>query len=200
MGSLSVLLEQESCARGFLLDNESINPERAFAIVRDMPYARASSREPEAIIKDWRGTCSGKHYLLAGVFREMGLDSKVLMCTHQFTENNTRHFPAELRAIVKANPVPDVHTYLLVGLGQGWTRVDATWPTSSEPLGMTVNRVFHPGTDMALACEPIDTFEVPQGQDPQVFKEDLIAKFCGASSQSRDDFINGMSDWLRENT
>ena len=38
------------------------------------------------------------------------------------------------------------------------------------------------------------------GQDPQEFKEQLIAEFCGQSSQVRDDFIEGMSRWLGEAT
>ncbi len=42
--------------------------------------------------------------------------------------------------------------------------------------------------------------EVLQGQNPQAFKEQPIAEFCGASSRTRDDFIEGMSQWLNEAT
>ena len=59
-----------------------VDAKAAFALVRDMPYQRASTREPEAIIQEWRGTCSGKHYLLDQIFREEGLESRVIMCTH----------------------------------------------------------------------------------------------------------------------
>ena len=76
MNSLISLLESESRKRGLLPDGESLSAERAFALVRDMPYRRASSRKPEAIVEEWRGTCSGKHYLLADIFREMGLESR----------------------------------------------------------------------------------------------------------------------------
>ena len=78
--------------------------------------------------------------------------------------------------------------------------VDATWPSSAELLGMPVNRHFEAGQAMTIACDPIDTCEVPAGQDPQVFKERLIAEFCGASSRVRDDFIEGMSRWLSHAT
>ena len=44
---------------------------------------------------------------------------------------------------------------------------------------------------MTIACEPIETLPVPHGQDPQGFKEQVIANFCGDSSQVRDDFIVG---------
>ena len=65
--------------------------------------------------------------------------------------------------------------------------VDANWP---------VNRRFKAGKAMTIACDPIDAYQVPTGQDPQVFKERLIEEFCGASSQVRNDFIEGMSRWL----
>ena len=200
MSSLLSLLERESRDRGLLSDGESLSTERAFALVRDMPYRRASSRKPEAIIEEWRGTCSGKHYLLADIFREQGLESQVIMCTHRFTTDNTRHFPAELRELVAQAPVPDVHTYLRVKMEQGWTVVDATWPSSAGPLGMMVNREFTAGRDMTIACDPIETLPVPEGMDPQEFKEQVIREFCGASSAVRDEFIEGMGRWLSEST
>ena len=200
MTRLSSLLERESRKRGLLAADESATAERAFAIVRDMPYRRASSRRPEAIVEEWQGTCSGKHYLLADIFRELGINLRVMMATHRFTAESTGHFPPELRELVTEGPVPDVHTFLWVDTKRGWTLVDATWPSSAGPLGMTVNREFRPSENMTLACDPIDTYEVPEGQDPQEFKERLIEEFCGASSKVRDDFIEGMSRWLGEST
>ena len=200
MTSLLSLLARESRERGFLTEGESLTAQRAFALVRDMPYRRASSRKPEAIVEEWRGTCSGKHYLLADIFRELGLESRVIMCTHRFTAENTGHFPPELQELVAAAPVPDVHTYLRVKTAQGWMVVDATWPSSAGPLGMTVNWEFAPGRDMTIACDPIETLPVPEGQDPQEFKEQVIREFCGESSGVRDEFIEGMGRWLGEST
>ena len=200
MTSLLSLLERESRGRGLLSDAESLSAQRAFALVRDMPYRRASSRKPEAIIEEWRGTCSGKHYLLADIFRELGLESRVIMCTHRFTPENTGHFPPELRELVAGGPVPDVHTYLRVNTAKGWMVVDATWPSSAGPLRMTVNREFTDGRDMTLACDPIETRPVPEGMDPQEFKEQMIREFCGESSAVRDEFIESMGRWLGEST
>ena len=200
MGTLTALLEREGRKRGLLACAETVTAEAAFALVRDMPYQRASSRRPESIIAEWRGTCSGKHYLLARVFRELGMDSRVIMCTHRFTPDNTGHFPPNLRALVAHEPVPDVHTYVRLETERGWMTVDATWPSSAKPLGMPVNPVFKAGEDMTIACDVIAAFEVPAGQDPQTFKEQLIEEFCGAASRARDDFIEGMSRWLSEAT
>ena len=197
---LTTLLEKEARKRGLIASDETVTAESAFALVRDMPYQRASTRRPESIIEEWRGTCSGKHYALDQIFREMGMDSRVIMCTHRFTPENTGHFPAELRALVDVESVPDVHTYIRLETERGWMTVDATWPSSAQPLGMLVNQAFKAGNDMTIACDPIATHEVPSGHDPQDFKEQLIARFCGDSTQVRDDFIVGMSRWLSEAT
>ena len=200
MKNLTELLELEGHKRGLIASDQTLTAESAFALVRDMPYQRASSRRPESIIEEWRGTCSGKHYLLDWIFREMGMDSRVIMCTHRFTLENTGHFPPDLRSLVAQEPVPDVHTYIRLESPAGWMTVDATWPSSTQPLGMPVNQSFKPGDDMTIACDPIETREVPEGRDPQEFKEQLIAEFCGESGQARDDFIEGMSRWLSEAT
>lgn len=200
MSSLTELLEREARRRGLLASGEAVDAGAAFALIRDMPYRRASARRPESIIEEWRGTCSGKHYALDRIFREMGLDSRVVMCTHRFTRDNTGHFPDDLRSLVEKEAVPDVHTYIRLDTGDGWMTVDATWPSSAGPLGMPVNPDFTPGQDMAVACDVIDAYEVPSGCDPQEFKERLIAEFCGASSRVRDDFIEGLSQWLSEAT
>ena len=200
METLTALLTSQARMRGLIASDETVTAESAFALVRDMPYQRASSRLPESIIEEWRGTCSGKHYVLDQIFREMGMDSRVIMCTHRFTPDNTGHFPAELRALVDREPVPDVHTYIRLETALGWMTVDATWPSSAQSVGMPVNGLFDAGQDMNIACDVIDAFEVPTGHDPQVFKEQLIAGFCGESSKVRDDFIEGVSRWLSEAT
>lgn len=200
MPTLIFLLEQEGRLRSLVAADERLTAASAFALVRDMPYQRASTREPEAIVHEWRGTCSGKHYLLAGIFRELGMDSRIVMCTHRFTRENTSHFPEALRSLVASEPVPDVHTYIRLKTDAGWMNVDGTWPSATEPLGMPVNRTFAEGRDMEIACDPVDSFIVPSGDDPQAFKEQLIAEFCGSSSTIRDEFIEGMSRWLSDAT
>ena len=83
-------------------------------MVRGIPYQRTSTREPEAIIQEWRGTCSGKHYLLDQIFREEGLESRVIMCTHRFTKETTADSLPELgeavarcqTSILISGPIP----------------------------------------------------------------------------------------------
>lgn len=154
-----------------------------------MAYRRAKSRAPDAIFTEWQGTCSGKHYLLKELFQEMGVRTRVIMCTHHFDRDNTAHFPEFLRDLTAQGPVPDVHTFLRLETGSGWMDVDATWPAQAEELGMPVNREFKTGVSMGLACKPMEWFEVPEGEEPQPFKEDLIRRFCGGDVDRREAFI-----------
>ena len=92
MGELLAMLAAESIKRGLVQPGQApLDAKAAFALVRDLPYQRASSRAPEAVIQEWRGTCSGEHYLLDQIFREEGLESKGIMCTHRFAEETTTH-------------------------------------------------------------------------------------------------------------
>lgn len=122
------------------------------------------------------------------------------MCTHRFTEETTADFPPELREVVAQGPVPDVHTCIRLNTEAGWMTVDATWPTKAASLGMTVDSVFESGNDMTLACSPIETYEVPEGRDPQEFKEGLIEIFCGSQTDDWDRFIKGLPEWLSKYT
>jgi hypothetical protein len=61
---------------------------------------------------------------------------------------------------------------------------------------MPVNDQFQIGVNMQVACEPIEFFEVPDGIDPQTFKEQLIKAHCGSQNEQRDRFIEEMSRWL----
>ncbi len=126
MATLLPLLERESRRRNLAAADATLTAATCFMLVRDMPYRRASSRQPEAIIREWQGTCSGKHYALHRIFGELGLGCRVVMCTHRFTRDNTSHFPAELRALVEREPVPDVHTCLKLEADRGLMVVDAT--------------------------------------------------------------------------
>ena len=114
MGKLLSLLEAESRNRGLIRSGPTADAKAAFALLRDMPYQRAGTKEPEAIIQEGRGTCSGKHYFLDQIFREEGLEPRVIMCTHRFTEETTADFPPELgeavarcqTSILISGPIP----------------------------------------------------------------------------------------------
>ncbi len=198
------LLLSQAQKRGLLANNPDdqcgATPELVFSLVRDMPYQRASSRNPEDIIGEWRGTCSGKHYLLSDLFEELGFQTQILMCPHFFTPQNTAHFPVDLRRQTLAGSIPDIHTFLRIEIADEWIDVDATWPLQAGSLGFPVNLELRPGVNMEIACQPIETLEIPEGMEPQAFKERLIAAHCHGRLEQRERFIEDLSSWLSEST
>lgn len=151
-------LKSKAVERGLLKPEEEVDAEKAFLLVRDMPYTRASSRDPETTIYEWRGTCSGKHYLLKGLFAELGYASRLIACTTvaQIDPKETR---GKLRALLEQSGgrFVDVHNYPILELPEKEMIVDATWPLATRGMGTVVNERFVLGEDHRIACEPLKT-------------------------------------------
>jgi hypothetical protein len=165
-----------------------------------MFYSRASSREPAVVIREWRGTCSGKHYLLQALFAELGLRSRVMACSTEITIEPDQ-VPTDLIPTLEEADwrIVDVHNYLVVDLPGGEMIVDATWPLTTEKWGVTVNETFQFGQNQVLACTPVQTWVVPADQDPQRFKEMLLNKlFTAEQLAQREQFIRTLSRVLVE--
>jgi hypothetical protein len=191
------LPKEEAMRRGLLDLNAEIDAATAFTLVRDMPYRRASDRRPETIITEWRGTCSGKHYLLQALFAELGLAAQVIACT-TITPVEPEQVPESHRALYEAanRRFVDVHNYLRVDLPDGERMiVDATWPLASGKHGRVVNASFVLGEDQQIASEPLESWLIPPGSDAQAFKEELLKRsFTPAELEFREEVIRVLSE------
>lgn len=184
-------LRTKALERGLLKPEEQIDAAKAFFLVRDMPYVRASSRDPDTIIREWRGTCSGKHYLLKKLFAELGYASRLIACT-TVTHIDPKEARGKLRRLLEQSGgrFVDVHNYLILELPGKEMIVDATWPLATKGMGTVVNERFVPGEDHRIACEPIQTWVVPEGGDSQAFKNDILkASFTPQELAHREEFI-----------
>lgn len=189
--TLLAKLHDEAVQRELISRGEPIDAATAFSLVRDMTYQRSSDRRPGTLIREWRGTCSGKHYLLGALFAELGIASRLIACTTKtYMEPETEH--ARLRPVLQRGNgrVVDVHNYLIVGHPGGEMVVDATWPAGYRKYGLVVNDEFVPGVDQHIAANPIELWEVPPGVDPQDFKDKLLKEhFTTEELAVREEFI-----------
>jgi hypothetical protein len=177
--SLLDLLKTEAVKRDLIEQNRELDPELVFTLVRDMPYQRAINRDPETIINEWRGTCSGKHYLLQALFAELGLQSEIVACTSA-EEVDPKDIPESIQPLYEAanRRFVDVHNYLLLTVPSGDQMiVDATFPLSAKDSGLVVNEHFVMGEDQKLVAKPLKTFTIPPGRDPQAFKDELLQEY-----------------------
>jgi len=194
-------LKTKAVEKGLLRPEIEIDAERAFLLVRDMPYARASSRQPETIIQEWRGTCSGKHYLLKQLFAELGYRSKLIACS-TIELIDPQSVPGKLREILEQSNgrFVDVHNYLILDTPQGEMIVDATWPIYTDGSGTIVNQSFQMGVDHQIACVPLESWEIPENQDPQAFKDKiLIENFTPEELTYREAFIQALGELMSAN-
>lgn len=198
--SLIQLLKDTALQCGFLTPEAEMTPETVFTLVRDMPYQRASDRRPETLIREWRGTCSGKHYLLRELFAELGYASRVMACTCASPVDGARISP-ELLPLWQAagGRFVDVHNYLILELPQGEMIVDATWPVNTQKLGLITSAEWVPGQDQQIACTPLQHWKIPPGREPQDFKNELLqAHFTPEELAFREAFIHALSAWVSQ--
>ena len=197
-------LKTAAIARNLLAEGAPLDAPAAFALVRDMPYQRASSREPGVTIEEWRGTCSGKHILLQSLFEELGTQTTMILAPHEFTETNSPWLPPALLTMVREAPVRDVHNFLRVqpvgqlGPQAEWVTVDATWPLPAHELGMPANETFDLGHDMGIAADPEEIFHLPPDADPNELKTRILSDFSADELARRETFLAGLIDWLAE--
>lgn len=184
-------LKTKAIERGLFKPGEEIDLEKAFLLVRDMPYIRASSRDPHTIIHEWRGTCSGKHYLLKGLFAELGYPSRLIACT-TVTYIDPQKARGKLRTLLEESQgrFVDVHNYLILELPEKEMIVDATWPLATQGMGTVVNERFVLGEDHRIACEPLKTWDVPDDRNAQEFKDEILKdSFTPEELARREEFI-----------
>lgn len=197
-------LKLKAIEKGLLKSEEEIDPKKAFTLVRDMPYTRASSRDSETIIAEWRGTCSGKHYLLKGLFAELGYSSRLIACT-TVTHIDPKDVRGKLRKLLEQSNgrFVDVHNYLILELPEGKMIVDATWPLATKGMGTVVNENFVLGENHQIACEPLKTWVVPEEGDSQEFKNKILKEsFTPEELAHREEFIKTLgvmtnSRWVK---
>jgi hypothetical protein len=191
------LIKSEAVRRDLLDPAAEIDAALAFALVRDMPYRRASDRRPETTIAEWRGTCSGKHYLLKALFAELGLPAQVMACTTVYSIDPD-DVPESQRPLYEAanRRFVDVHNYLLVELPENSQMVvDATWPLSARKAGLTVNETFVLGQDHRLAAVPLKSWPIPTGRDAQEFKDELLREhFTPDELEFREEVIRALGE------
>ena len=195
--SLLDILKQEAEQHGLLDLHVEVDAATVFALVRDMPYRRARDRRPETTIREWQGTCSGKHYLLQGLFAELDLPAQIIACTTVVPIDRAEVPDHLLPLYESANcRFVDVHNYLLVDLpGGGQMIVDATWPLSAAGSGLTTNPEFILGQDQQIAAEPLESWPIPPGRDAQDFKEELLqSHFTPAELLFREEVIRALAE------
>jgi hypothetical protein len=129
-----------------------------FEHIRDIPYSLAlpmtdPKAAPEQILMLGKGYCGPKHYLLAEMYRRMGLE--VVYATFPFLWNDPDiRFPTELRRLATGLPVAH-HLACRVRINDRWVLVDATWDKPLKRGGFPINEHWDGYADTKCAVKPL---------------------------------------------
>jgi hypothetical protein len=168
-----------------------------FDRVREIPYAYPASRDPAEVLRQGRGTGSGKHYLLGEMFRRLGLRVRHMLCTHRFNESPLV-FPPPMQELLRKNEIVEFHDYVQIAVGDAWVDVDATWERGLREFGFPTNEDWDGQSAMLLSVVPAD-FSIVEG-DPERWKEELLCTLTPRQRTLRKQFLEAMSSWVQELT
>jgi len=144
--------------------------------VRRIPYGRPAVRSAEGVVRDWRGTCSTKHELLAMFVRERwpDLEPRIMHRVYTLTPDVARTLFGEFAAsVVPVDGVRDVHTYMTLLIDGRRVAIDATVP----------GKGWDGHSEMPLSCG--DGTDMDGGSDPRGMKARLVAENCDPPARDR---------------
>lgn len=147
-----------------------------------IPYGRPGRLTPRGVLRDWRGTCSTKHLLLAVIVRAEWPDVALRLwhrpyrVTPDLAEDR---WGAGVAGHVPREGLVDVHTFATIEREVRPVRVDVTFPL----------RAWDGITDTPLACGPGE--DIPAGGDPLASKAELVDAHCDPTV--REAFIAALS-------
>jgi transglutaminase-like putative cysteine protease len=167
-----------------------------FEKVRDIPYAYPASRDPEEVLRSGCGTCSGKHYLLAELYRRLGLRVRNMICSHRFNESPLP-FPENMQSMLRKDEIVDMHDYLQIELNGDWIDVDATWERGLREFGFPVNEDWDGEKPMLLSVVA-DENVVVDGPEAARSKEEMLAKLSPRQRALRKQFLDALNQWMLE--
>lgn len=170
----------------------------AFRRVRDIPYGSKGEREPEIIVRNNLGSCSGKHILLHHLFRQLGLQSKIMTCFHYFDQAlpADNDYPQRLREIINNHHVIDFHHFIKLKIKTKWLNVDATWDRPLSAYGFPVNLDWKGKGNTTVAVHPIKFY--PQTSNIIELKKSLLAGLSPAERKIRAEFLQLLTDWFQD--
>jgi hypothetical protein len=129
-----------------------------FEHIRDIPYSLSvrmtdPKTAPEEILSAGKGYCGPKHYLLAAMYRKLGLD--VVFATFPFLWNDPDlRYPPDLRTFAAAVPIA-YHLACRVRINGRWVLVDATWDPALEKGGFPINKHWDGLSETRCAVKPL---------------------------------------------
>lgn len=148
--------------------------------IRAIPHGRPRERSGEAVVRDWRGTCSTKHDLLKKLRPDLDLQF-VHRMFHLTPEAARERLGEDVAQVIPDEGFLDVHTYVRGIVNQRRTVIDVTFP--GEP--------WDGRSDMQIPWGNGRDFEVDTGE-PFASKDGLVEEH--GDPQMRERLVEALSE------
>jgi len=140
-----------------------------FNHTRDIPYAIMPDqtdpvRGPLNLLKEGKGHCGSKHFLLGILFERLGISIKYVSFPFSWDQPDIQ-YPDRLRELAASLPV-SYHLACRAFIHERWILVDATWDPPLAAAGFPVNLEWEGISDTHPAIVP--TLVVPPDGDESV--------------------------------
>ncbi len=163
-------------------------------VIQDIPYGRASSTEPESVLRDWRGTCSGKHLLGYKLLSACDYAPRLYLGRFRLKpEVVPIEFPEfdEIQDVVW-----DVHNFLKAGPDSNI--VDLTWPSFLIDHGFQTTRDWKEWSDFELAAPVTGVEEIDPSPKGLEYKSTILKKLNGKNQAVRERYIAALTQRIAE--
>lgn len=130
-----------------------------FVHIRDIPYYLVPQIEDPflwaaSILKEYRGSCSPKHYLLGLLFEKLSIPIKYVTYPFEWGKQNIK-YPEDLKKLAQGLPAGN-HLACKAYIRNRWVLVDATWDIALKKAGFPVNENWDGESDTLNAVAPFD--------------------------------------------
>jgi hypothetical protein len=152
-------------------------------VVSSIPYWRPPELRAADVLSAWRGTCSTKHLLLAGLVEETWPEIPLSLWHRVYTvypDRAATRWGPDVAATIPEVGLVDVHTFARAQLDSGPVVIDVTFPVSS----------WDGHSDIPLACGP--GVDHHAGPEPLKTKAELVALHC--EHEVRELFIAALAE------
>ena len=172
-----------------------------FEHIRDIPYAivpelRDPKRGPCGILEYNKGSCQPKHYLLALLFKEMGIIVKYATYPFKWKDCPIK-YPAEIKEIV--NNLPSAyHLAAKAYLNNKWVLVDATNDLLLKKGGFPVNEKWDGASDTLNAVVPSEEILHDTPEERIAYELSKRSLYTEKEKALYAQFIDKLNSWLVE--
>ncbi|MCD6401992.1 MAG: hypothetical protein J7L73_08715 [Anaerolineales bacterium] len=200
---------EESLAKKILSDWEIDNLPRdqqivkIFEKVRDIPFGRMGSRDPKDVYERNKGTCSGKNFLLKGLYKTIGVKTKDIICLQRWKDltwfpddrYGIVNLPDEMKQMLEETEIVDFHNYVKILVDGKWVTIDVTIDLPLKKLGFYTTEHWDGKSDMPLCF--VGTHKVWDcGDNGSEKKAQLTAALPKNIQEARNLFLENLTKWL----